>query len=59
MDKVNGSFIVGFDFTNGEDRGVLIVGKKEIDKQIEIINTFKDEQAWELYLKLTTKKEKE
>lgn len=59
MDKINGSLIVGFDFTNGEDNGVLIVGKKLINEQIEIINAFKGKEAEELYLKLTTKKEKE
>lgn len=28
--KINESLLVGVDFTNGEDVGVLIVGRKEV-----------------------------
>jgi hypothetical protein len=38
--------------------GVLIVGHKDSRKDIEIINAFQGEEAYDLYLKLITKKEK-
>lgn len=56
--KVNDSLIVGFDFTNGIDEGILIVGHKDPRKDVEIINAFQGEEAYDLYLKLITKKEK-
>ena len=53
-----GCLLVGYDFTNGEDKGVLIVGNKTQGTDVEIINAFQGKEAEELYLKLTTKKEK-
>lgn len=55
--KVNESLIVGVDFTRGEDVGVLIVGRQTKGK-IDIINAFQGEEAYALYEKLVTKKEK-
>ena len=50
--KINESLLVGVDFTNGEDVGVLIVGRKRPNESVEIINAFKGEEAEELYKKL-------
>lgn len=55
--KVNESLIVGVDFTRGEDVGVLIVGRQTKGK-IDIVNAFQGEEAYALYKKLVTKKEK-
>ena len=55
---INESFLVGVDFTNGKDVGVLIVGKKRPNESVEIINAFQGDEAWDLYQKLITKKEK-
>lgn len=46
-----GSVIVSWDFSNGKDTGVLIVGKQEKGK-IEIINAYQGEDAEALYQKL-------
>ena len=46
------TILVSFDYTHGP---VLIVGRKK-KGEIEVINAFKDEEAKELYQKLTTKK---
>lgn len=54
-----GSFIVSWDFSNGEDTGVLIVGKKLLGKDAVVINAFQGEEALELYQKLATVKKKE
>lgn len=43
--------IIGYDYTNGKDRTVLVVAK-EVDEGIEIVNEFKDEEAEQLYKKL-------
>lgn len=52
------SLIIGYDNTNGKDHTVLVVGRKRMNQTVEIINAFQDEEAEELYKKLTTKKEK-
>ena len=57
--KTFGGLIIGYDFTNGKDVGVLIIGRKEPNEQIEIINAFQGTEAIEMYRKLITPKEKE
>lgn len=49
---IHESLIIGVSFT-GDDSKVLIVGRQKNNK-IEIINAFQDEEALELYTKLTT-----
>ena len=55
----SGSFIVSWDFSSGEDTGILIVGKKLPGKDAVVTNTFQGEEALELYQKLATVKKKE
>ena len=47
---------MSFDFSNNGDTGVVIVGKQTKGK-VEIINAFQGKEAWDLYQKLTVKKE--
>lgn len=54
--KINESLLVGVDFTNGEDVGVLIVGRKRPNQSVDIINAFQGEEAEELYKKLIDNK---
>ena len=54
--KINESLLVGVDFTNGEDIGVLIVGRKRPNQSVDIINAFQGKEANELYNKLIGKK---
>jgi hypothetical protein len=56
MLHINESFIVSVDFSK-EDTGVLIVGKQTKGK-VDIVNAFQGEEAWDLFNKLTTIKEK-
>ena len=56
--KQTGSVIVSWDFSHGRDADVLIVGEQKNGK-IDIINAFQGGEARDLYLRLTTKKEKE
>lgn len=53
--KSSGSVIVSWDFSHGQDVGVLIVGEQKRGK-VEIVNAFQGEEAEELYKKLTTKR---
>ena len=53
MDSTHGAYIVAWDFTNGEDNGILLVGKKENNK-VEIVNAFTGKDADDIYNKLTT-----
>ena len=53
--KINESLLIGVDFTNGEDVGVLIVGRKRPNQSVNIINAFQGKEAEELYNKLIGK----
>lgn len=59
MAKISESFIIGIDFSENGDTGVLIVGR-QVNGKVNIINAFQGTDAKELYDKLTTvvKKEK-
>ena len=57
MDKKSDSFIVSVSFEHDFDSGVLLVGKQN-NGQVEIVNAFQGKEAWDLYQKLVTKKEK-
>lgn len=51
--ETSGSVIVSWDFSNGKDRDILLVGRKRPDGAVEVINAFQGVKARELYLKLT------
>lgn len=52
-----GSVIVSWDFSNGRDVSILLVGR-QVNGRVDIVNAFQGEEAVELYKKLTTVKEK-
>ena len=52
MNKKTGSLIIGYDFSNGEDNGVLIVGKRTKGQNTDIINAFQGKEAKEIFEKL-------
>lgn len=49
--NMSGSVIVSWDFSHGEDIGVLIVGEQKNGK-INVINAYQGKEALELYKKL-------
>lgn len=53
-----GSVIVSWDFSNGRDASILLVGK-QVNGRVDIVNAFQGEEAVELHNKLTTVKKKE
>ena len=56
MKHLTDAVICSIDFEG--DNGVLIVGRQNRKGGIDIINAFQDEEAMDLYTKLTTKPEK-
>jgi hypothetical protein len=53
MNNPNGAYIVSWDFSRGDDQGVLIVGEQK-DGKMTVINAFAGEEAHEIYVKLST-----
>lgn len=53
--KTSDTLLIGFDAAHGEDKCVLIVGRKRWNESVEIINEFQGDEALELYKKLITK----
>lgn len=53
LGALNGAFLVGYDFTNGKDKGVLAVGAREWNNSTTIVKVFGGEEAYELFKKLT------
>lgn len=51
------SLIISIDTSNGKDNTVLIVGRKTVGQQVEIVNAFQGEEALALYGRLSTAKE--
>lgn len=50
----SGIIIVSWDFSNGKDSDILLVGNQRPDA-VEIINAFEGEEAHELMKKLTVR----
>lgn len=47
----NGSIIVSWDFSNGKDNSILLVGQQK-NGVVNVINAFQGEEAEELYKRL-------
>lgn len=54
---VNECLLVSVDFTRGRDVGIMVVGRKGSKTDVEVINAFQGEEAYQLYQKLITKQE--
>lgn len=53
------SILVSVDFSNKNDTGVMVVGRKRMNQSVEIINAFQGDEARELYERLIATKKKE
>lgn len=56
--KVNECLLVSVEFTQGENAGVLIVGRQKNGK-VDIVNAFQGQEAIDIYKKLITVNKKE
>lgn len=54
--KLSGSVIVSWDFTNGTDKAIVLVGEKKLGRPVNIINAFQGKEAEDIYKKLTANK---
>lgn len=50
------TLLISIDFSNGEDTGVLVVGRKMPNDSVKIVNAFQGEEARKLYETLIKKK---
>jgi hypothetical protein len=50
--KAVDTFLVGVDFTRGEDDTVMVIGKKEVGNIVQPVNVIRGERAQELYKEL-------
>ena len=59
MDISVGSFVIECDFTNGEGRSwdTLIIMQGDRNNKMKIVNAFYNEEAYDIYNRLTAKKE--
>lgn len=57
--KSSGAVIVSWDFSNGPDHDIVLVGDQTKEKGMDIINAFQGQEAREIINKLKVKKEKE
>ena len=55
--RTTDTVLVSFDFTNGVDKSVLVVGRQLPRHSAEIINAFQGEEAYELWKKITIKRD--
>lgn len=51
----SGTVIVSWDFSNGKNSGILLVGKQRPDAAPEIINALEGEEAHKLMKRLTVR----
>lgn len=58
MSNTNGSYIVAWDFSNGEDNDVLIIGSQHRGA-MDIVNAFQGQEARDIYERLSTRKKVE
>lgn len=57
MDKISEAVVVSIDYSESEDNGILLVGRKKGKGPIEIINVFQGPEALDIYKKLVTAEE--
>lgn len=48
-----GCLLVSYDFTNGKDKSIVLVGQKGINGETVVINGFQGKEAEEIFAKLT------
>lgn len=55
---ISSSVIVAYDYKEGSDTAVLIVGQKNLKQDVAIINAFEGDEAKELWERLTIHRRK-
>lgn len=55
MRNTSGAFVVSWDFSHGDGKEILLVGR-QTDGKMEVVNAFQGKDAVDIYKKLSTVK---
>ena len=59
MEHRNNALVIGYDFSEGATRKALVVMRYDQNGRMKVVNAFYDDDAIDIYSKLTSKKEEE
>lgn len=59
MEHRNNALVIGYDLSEGNMRKALIVMRYDQNGRMKVVNAFYDDDAIDIYSKLTSKKEEE
>ena len=59
MEYQNNALVIGCDFFEGATRKALVVMRYDQNGRMKVVNAFYDDDAIDIYSKLTSKKEEE
>lgn len=59
MEYRNNALVIGCDFSEGATRKALVVMRYDQNGRMKVVNAFYDDDAIDIYSKLTSKKEEE
>ena len=59
MEHRNNALVIGYDLSEGNMRKALVVMKYDQNGRMKVVNAFYDDDAIDIYSKLTSKKEEE
>ena len=54
-----GCYLVSWDFTNGKDKSIVLVGVQEKGQSVKVVNAFEGIEAEDIITKLSTTKQEE
>ena len=59
MEHRNNALVIGYDLSEGNMRKALLVMRYDQNGRMKVVNAFYDDDAIDIYSKLTSKKEEE
>lgn len=59
MEHRNNALVIGYDLSEGDMRKALVVMRYDQNGRMKVVNAFYDDDAIDIYSKLTSKKEEE
>lgn len=59
MEHRNNALVIGYDLSEGNMRKTLVVMRYDQNGRMKVVNAFYDDDAIDIYSKLTSKKEEE
>ena len=59
MEHRNNALVIGYDLSEGNMRKALVVMRYDQNGRMKVVNAFYDDDATDIYSKLTSKKEEE